>query len=259
VFASRLNRGEKALQRGFSELFKSDVLKNFGREAPAQYAFRRLAKPVFLTVASSNTVAIDQPPSQIGAAPPQQSAKPPKQAASAVDDVPLANRITAMEWQRRLQHAVAQVNATLPSDHHVKAHTILPVELFSGDTGRFLMIACDFYGYAFANTLLLPTMPVGAMHFRLPQHPGVTSEEQISDARARVVQLRTRMANEHHRVAAALERGDVDLLFKPNHHRPNYKQELAGICKSIAINALGLSAFVTHESRFSDALGGARV
>lgn len=259
MFANRLNRGEKALQRGFSELFKSDVLKRLGREAPAHYAFRHVAKPVFSTVAAATIPSTVQAPTPALPAPPQQHVIQLPPAVPQVEDVPLANRITAMEWQRRLQHAVAQVNASLPSDHHVKAHTILPVELFSGDTGRFLMIACDFYSYAFANTLLLPAMPAGATHFRLPQHPGVTSEEQKSDARARVVQLRTRMANEHHRVAAALERGDVDLLFKPNLNRPNYKQELAGICKSIAINALGLSAFVTHESRFSDALGSARV
>lgn len=267
MFANRIHRAEKSLQRGFSELFKSEVLRKFGKEASPQYAFRQLEKPVFLSVVAPEQHLphqAERPPVTTSLQPPV-SARPQQQldqhisAAPQLDDIPLANRIIAMDWQRRLQHAVAQVNASLPSDLHVKPHGILPLELFNGDIGRFLMIACDFYGHAFANTVLLPATTAGAAHFRLPQHPGVTTEEQKSQARARVLQLRTRMANEHNRVAAALERGDVDLLFKPNTNRPNYKQELAGICKSIAINALGLSAFVTHESRFSEALDGARV
>jgi hypothetical protein len=43
-------------------------------------------------------------------------------------------------------------------------------------------------------------------------------------------------------------------LFKRTTHRPDYKKELGEICKSIAINTIGLSAFVTHESLFHDAL-----
>lgn len=262
MFASRLNRVEKSLQSGFSDLFKTEVLRNFGKEVAPQYAFRRLAKPVFLApVAVAETVALPKPiptssPTALSA--PPKSVPQPPQVVSPVDDVPLANRVIAMEWQRRLQHTVAQVNASLPAEHHVMAQTILPAELFSGETGRFLMIACDFYCSSFANTLLLPAMLAGAAHHKLPQHPRGTSDEQKSGARVKVLQLRTRMANEHKRVAAALERGDVDLLFKPNGSRPHYKQELAGICKSIAINALGLSGFVTHESRFNDALCGAR-
>jgi hypothetical protein len=77
---------------------------------------------------------------------------------------------------------------------------------------------------------------------------------QTSESQARILQLRTRVANEHNRVAAALARGDVELLFKKNNNRPDYKQELASICRSIAINSLGLSAFVTHESRFGSEL-----
>jgi hypothetical protein len=261
VFANRLNNSENPLQRGFSELFKSDVFRRLRQENSPQYAFRRVAKPVFVTpVYPDEQQAYSAPPQP---APPSQqqyhSTPTPPSAAPPVDDVPLANRIKAMEWQRRQQNAVAQVNASLPSDCHVAAHTILPAELFNGEIGRFLMIACDFYSHGLANTLLLPSMPAGALHFKLPQHPNATSEAQKSEARARVIQLRTRVANEHNRIAAALERGDVELLFKPNSNRPDYKQELASICKSIAINALGLSAFVTHESRFSDALGGARV
>jgi hypothetical protein len=259
VFAYRINRAEKSLQRGLSELFKSDVLGRFGKAAPQQFAFRPLAQPVFLSAVRSDNPAAHLVENTAAAVPFQNAVSQQTPVAHPADDIPLANRIIGMDWQRRLQHAVAQVNASLPSDLHVKPHSILPLELFGGDIGRFLMIACDFYGHAFANTVLLPATLAGSAHFMLPLHPGATSEEQQSLARARVLQLRTRMANEHKRVAAALERGDVDLLFKQNSSRPNCKQELADICKSIAINALGLSAFMTHESRFSGALGGARV
>ena len=258
MFAGRLNRVEKSLQGGLSEFFKTDVLKGLGREAPPQYAFRRLAKPVFQVAAPANHSAVQQVASSIPSQLVPQHVQKPPVAHSQDDDVPLTNRIIAMEWQRRLQHTLAQLNASLPSDHHVMAQPILPAELFSGETGRFLMIACDFYCSAYANTLLLPAMPAGAAHFKLPQHPRGTWLEQKSGARVKVLQLRTRMANEHKRIAAALERGDVELLFKQNTSRPQYKQELAGICKSIAITALGLSAFVAHESRFNDALCGAR-
>jgi hypothetical protein len=179
--------------------------------------------------------------------------------AAAVDDVPLTERITAMDWQRCQQRLVTQVNAQQPPGCHVMAYSILPIDLFVGEVGRFLMMACAFYAYAPFNTMLLPATPAGAAQLQLPQHPHVISTLQHTDAKTKILQLRTRVANEHHRVAVAIERGDVSELFKQKGNRVDYKTELAEICKSVAINAFGLSAYSKHDRHFGALLKAAKI
>jgi hypothetical protein len=254
VFASHLNRIENSLQRGLNDLKNTPVFKRFHNEPDEKYPFRRLTHPVFQQQATYDEAPVYDVPHQPVQPLPQEYTPTPTPVATPLFDLPLANRVIAMEWQRRQQHLVSHINASQPSGCHVMAYPILPHEVFSGDIGRFLTMACDFYSHGFANTLLLPAMLAGVEYFKLPQHPHTPPEVQTSESQARILQLRTRVANEHNRVAAALARGDVELLFKKNNNRPDYKQELASICRSIAIKSLGLSAFVTHESRFGSEL-----
>lgn len=258
--ASRLNSIEKSATRVLSGFLRHNLSK-LQHHDPNPHAFRPLGRPVFQTA----PVFAEQPEPQLEFVPVYQEPKPQLPvhvkpvAVPAFEDIPLPTRMVAMEWQRRQQRLVAQINASLPSDRQVTAYNIVPADLFLGDVGRFLMMACDFYSHCFANTLILPMTPSGAAHFGLPQYTLVTPDVQLADARARIIQLRTRVANEHGRVAAALARGDVSLLFRPNSNRPDYKQELVSICRSIAINTVGLSAFVSHESRFYNELRDAGV
>jgi hypothetical protein len=262
VRASRLNSVEKFAARGLSGFIRQNLPKFPGlhQDDADQPAFRPLGRPVFQSVPAFAA----QPELPVGFAPcyqepqaqnlPQFPVKEQSTAVAVPGDIPLPNRMVAMEWLRRQQRMVAQVNASLSSDCQVAAYSIVPPELFEGEVGRFLMMAFEFYPHSFANTMFLPTSPSGAAHFGLPQHPQMTPDVQRSDARSRVTQLRTRVANEHGRVAAALARGDVSLLFKPNSNRPDYKQELAAICRSVAINTFGLAAYMKHESRFNKEL-----
>jgi hypothetical protein len=260
VFANRLKRSDFSLLGGVSNFLKQELHRpQWGQPVDAN-PFRPVNRPVFQTALASEENCFEAPPEPEPVIQTQYEHQhqrhdyAPHVIDAVIDDVPLAVRMLAMDWQRRQQKLVAQINAQQPAGCHVIALNIIPAELFAGELGRFLMMACDFYAQCFANTLLLPALSTGAKVLNLPQHPLVAADVQKSEARARLVQLRTRVANEHHRVASAIERGDVSALFKRNTNRPDYKKELGEICKSIAINTIGLSAFVTHESRFHDAL-----
>lgn len=264
--AGRLNRIEKFATRGLAVLVGQNLTK-FPRVREDDFdppAFRPVGRPVF-QLGLDSAVQTEQPakPAQHYQEPvpqpqPQpQPRSPVKQKSvsiAAIEDIPLPNRVLAVEWQRRQQRMVARINASLPSDCQVAAYAIVPPDLFEAEVGRFLMMAFEFYPHCFANTMFLPTSSSGAAHFGLPQHPQETPDMQRFDARSRITQLRTRVANEHGRVAAALARGDVSLLFKPNGNRPDYKQEFAAICRSVVINTFGLAAYMMHESRFNKEL-----
>jgi hypothetical protein len=268
VRADRLNSIEKFAPRGLSDFIRQNLSKFPGarQDDADQPVFRPLGRPVFQSV--PNHEFSYEP--QVELAPYYQEHQPQRQSQlqpqtqyplkqqsvsiAAIEEIPLPNRVLAVEWQRRQQRMVARINASLPSDCQVAAYAIVPPDLFEAEVGRFLMMAFEFYPHCFANTMFLPTSPTGAAHFGLPQHPQETLNTQRFDARSRITQLRTRVANEHGRVAAALARGDVSLLFKPNGNRPDYKQEFAAICRSVAINSFGLAAYMTHESRFNKEL-----
>jgi hypothetical protein len=265
VFARQFNSRKQDLPEKVVRFFRKNILGEKSASYFPQYEFRPIGRSVFHGAEphvhpSDIRVAVAPMPPPVAVV-----VQKPQPAKSVVvvnpvmaDDVPLVHRIAAMDWQRYQQRLVTQVNAQQPAGCHVMAFAILPIELFTGEVGRFLMMACDFYSHAPCNTLLLPAMPAGAAQLQLPQHPIVTSYLQQSDAKAKILQLRTRVANEHHRVAVAIERGDVSELFKHNSNRADYKTELAQICKSVAINAFGLSAYGKHESHFGALLKDAK-
>jgi hypothetical protein len=267
VFANKLKRSVGYSQRGVADFVKQQ-LAGFKDGPQDEYAFRPINRPVFQQQAAWPQEDVTVPDVAYAAAPPlkfeilpdvDEAPVAPQQPYMAVDDVPLAIRMTAMDWQRRQQQLVAKINAQSMPEHHVAAHVIVPVDLFVGDLGRFLMMACDFYSHSFSNTVLLPKHMESARGLGLPTQFGISQELQKSDAQIRISQLRARVMSEHNRVASALSRGDVSALFKEKSTRLDYKQELAGICRSLATNAIGLSAFMSHESRYGTWLRNAGV
>jgi hypothetical protein len=261
VLAGRLKRSFVAHDGAVSGFVRQHFPMFKAADEP-HYAFRPLDAPVFQRTLERPEHPQQEQRAPIYHAPPVHEPAPQSETTLqnlvTIDDVPLATRLEAMEWQRRQQQFVLQFNAALPVEHQVTAHSILPSEIFGGDLGRFLMLACNFYGHCFSNTLLLPKSSAGAQHFRLPMQSAILPALHVSDAKSRISQLRSRVANEHTRIANAVARGDVSVLFKQKEPRFDYKQELAGICRSMAINALGLSAYVTHESLFSQTLQSAK-
>jgi hypothetical protein len=268
VFASRYRRSNLAVQGGFAQALMQQFFKPHRFVPLQQPAFRPVASPIFhQTQIPQSTIETYQAPQAIVVDyfPPKSDAEEytaPKVDKSTsmppmvvvVDDLPMPVRLEIMQWQRRQQLMLAQVNASQPAGCNVMAWQILPVETFAGDVGRFLMMACDFYSHCFANTMLLPVMPAGAQHLNLPRHPLHATEVQKAAAKAKISQLRTRVAQEHGRISSALERGDASALFGTSTNRCNYKQELAAICKAIAVNTLGPIAVSEHAIRFGSVL-----
>jgi hypothetical protein len=265
VFASKLRKTVHQTQRGLAASLRLR-LSSQAENAYQDYAFRPTHSPVFQSPPQPEPAPYF---SERHYVPPAPAPEPIYQRTAAnfvaapvvaapapvdVDDLPLANRMLAMSWQRRRQQLVVEINKSLPATSQVSAFSILPAAMFVGDVGRFLMLACDFYSHSFSNTLLLPLLPAGASVLNLPLLPNVTTDIQLSDAKLRVVQLRTRVANEHNRVAAAISRGDMSALFNQGNKAHDYKRELVSICRSVAINTIGLSGYVSHESHFNDIL-----
>jgi hypothetical protein len=168
----------------------------------------------------------------------------------ATPDLPHAIRLKSVDLQRRLHLLVAHVNRTLPVGCHVLAWSILPKELFEGELGRFLMIACDFHACGPENTLLLPAAPGGMQYLNLPRHPLTTADAHIADAAQRVGQLRQTVTADHERTSNALRNGDLSQIFESGERQLRYRRELAAIARQIAETAHGPSIWDEHESRF---------
>lgn len=180
--------------------------------------------------------------------------KVPQVAKSAVSPTMQALRIRGNELRKALELKVAEANAELPRGCHLRAWPILPVETFMGETGMFLMIACELFEASPANTMLLPTLPNGMAHFGLPRHPLFASDDLKQDAVRRVTQLCKRMAAQNMRVAGAISRGNVDALYKRSEYAQSYVIELQGILKDLAVQTFGLAAWETHKRHFKTTL-----
>ncbi len=167
-----------------------------------------------------------------------------------LSELPNAIKLKAVDLQRRLHLLVAHVNRTLPAGCHVLAWSILPKEIFDGELGRFLMIACDFYACGPENTLLLPAMPDGMQYLHLPRHPLTTPETHIADASQRVSTLRQRVMTDHERALKALRNGDPTQMYQSSERRVRYRQELAKTGRDIAETAFGQNIWNDHENRF---------
>lgn len=188
--------------------------------------------------------------SQQVASSPVVHAAPPTVPVLNLTDFPIATRVRALELQRRQQLLLSTANRRLPPGCQVMVWSIVPLELFQGELGRFLMIACDFYGYGPENTMLLPTMPVGAQHLDLPRHPLVVSEDHIKMASAQISALRNRVAADHGRANLAMQNGDLSQLFSRTDSKQRYCKELTNTVENIAKARLNHNVMQNHQSHF---------
>jgi hypothetical protein len=183
--------------------------------------------------------------------PPTVAAPPPVQAIKlAALEVPSTVRQKAVDLQRRQQLLIAKVNRTVPPGCHVLPWSILPKEIFEGEVGRFLMMACDFHVYGPENTMLLPAMPAGVQYSNLPRHPLVQSDVHTADAKRQVGMLRLKVNEEHARTTLALQKGDLTQMFKSVDRQALYRQELSRINRNIAVAKFGQRVWDLHEKRF---------
>jgi hypothetical protein len=171
-----------------------------------------------------------------------------------IAELPAPVRAKALEYQRRQQMCVSATNLQLPTGCHAMAWNIVPLELFQGELGRFLMIACDFHAYSPANTMLLPTMPSGAQYLNLPRHPLVVSDNHLQIAKTHITLLRDRVAGEHRRANLALQNGDVSQIYGRSDSKTIYCKELTAIVQYIARWQFGESAVQSHASQFEAAI-----
>jgi hypothetical protein len=165
-------------------------------------------------------------------------------------EIPMAARVKAIDVQRRQQVLVSSLNLQLPKGCHVLAYPILPLEMFQGELGKFLMMACDFFPYGAQNTLLLPALGDGATHFGLPKFPVVANGQTHVDAVNQIKALRQRVLIEHQRAASAIQSGDFTRVFDRPGRQAEYRLELANITRMLAIKLFGPETWETHEKRF---------
>jgi hypothetical protein len=165
-------------------------------------------------------------------------------------ELPTPVRLRAVDFQRRQQLLVSQINRSLKPGCHVLAWNILPLDLFQGEIGRFLMIACDFHAYGPGNTMLLPAMPAGSQELSLPRHPLVASDAYKADAQRRISLLRTKVSEGHKRASLALQQGDLSQLFLRTEQQQSYRQELLDITRNLATALFGKQALASHEEQF---------
>ncbi len=227
---------------------KNAALRNsYGAQYASQH-FALEAKPAPIAVE-----AVDKFVEQLPFLPPRIIAEAsPVIATSAIDvaDLPPTARAKALEWQRRQQAMVTTTNWRLSSNSIVMAWNILPAQLFQGELGRFLIMACDFHAHGPANTMLLPTMHAGSEKLGLPQHPLTVSDRHFNNAMQRVSALRDRVAAEHRRANIALQNGDLSQIYARTDSKARYCKELAKIVDDIATAELSADAVKSHRVQF---------
>jgi hypothetical protein len=229
---------------------RSAALRNSSSVAHApqhiKYAFKPevVAAPVFRAVDP-----LPLPPLPVTAEVPRTFSKPTTPALETVD-LPPSLRAKELDWQRRQQALVTTTNWRLPSGSLVMAWNVVPVQLFQGDLGRFLVMACDFHAYGPANTMLLPSMPAGAQQLCLPRHPLVVSEKHLQTSLQHITALRDRVAAEHRRANIALQNGDLSQIFARTDSKARYCKELSKIVETIASAELGTDVLKTHRLQF---------
>jgi hypothetical protein len=170
------------------------------------------------------------------------------------DDIPGSIRQKAIDWQCKQHALVSTVNRSQLPGCQIMAWNIIPVDLFHGDVGRFLMMACDFYGHCHANTLLLPVMPSGAQQLGLPRNPMALGSLEKSAIQRRVHFLRERVQREHASASQAISHGDFRQVFGCVERQQRYRSDLMVVVNEIAVQIIGREALVQHDQLFKDFL-----
>lgn len=180
------------------------------------------------------------------------TASAPIVASADTSDLPAPVRAKALDWQRRQQSLVTTTNWRLATGCQAVAWSIVPTQLFHGELGRFLILACDFHAYGPENTMLLPTMAAGEQQLGLPRHPLIVSEQHLQSATQYLTALRDRVAVEHRRAQTSLQSGDLSHIYARAESKTKYCKELSSIVKSIADTQLGRGAYDAHSAQFAE-------
>jgi hypothetical protein len=178
------------------------------------------------------------------------SAIHPTFVANDTSDLPAPVRAKALDWQRRQQSLVTTTNWRLATGCQAVAWSIVPTQLFHGELGRFLILACDFHAYGPENTMLLPTMAAGEQQLGLPRHPLIVSEQHLQSAKQYLMALRGRVAVEHRRAQTSLQSGDLSHIYARAESKAKYCKELSSIVKTIADAQLGRGTHDAHSAQF---------
>jgi hypothetical protein len=251
IMAAVMNGGftPEWTKRTLANLIGQNRVKQFAAPrpfAPAPTAFtkqRPLAERPGAPPPKLQTVkALAPPPTADTVAPP--AARPE------THDIPMAARVKAIDFQRRQQVLVSNLNLAVPKGCHLLAYNILPADFFQGELGKFLMLACEFYLHGPQNTMLLPALADGAQHFDLPKIPLTGQTQSHAEAVVQVKALRQRVLIEHQRAANAVQSGDFSRVYDRPGRQAEYRLELGNITRSLAIKLFGAAAWDTHEARF---------
>jgi hypothetical protein len=239
------------------DLLTAAYRNTFGKGAVRNY-FQRVQATLHVA-APSKSYQEPRPPVVLPANPPLLETKPtaalaPALPAQDVLQLPTVTRLKSIEWQRRQQLMVSIANRGLPAGCQVMVWSIVPVELFQGELGRFLMIACDFHACGPENTMLLPSMPSGAQHSKLLRHPLIVSEAHLHMAQSRVTLLRDRVASEHRHAELAMNNGDLSQLFGRSISKAKYCDELRQIVQGIAKSQLPADTVENHRAQFGNVI-----
>jgi hypothetical protein len=234
--SSRPNLRLAALRNTYGQAYADSFARN-------SLAFK---PPAQTTVSAPNPESIAAPESVEKT----HSTSNPTIVANDTSDLPALVRAKALDWQRRQQSLVTTTNWRLATGCQAVAWSIVPTQLFHGELGRFLILACDFHAYGPENTMLLPTMAAGEQQLGLPRHPLIVSEQHLQNAKQYLTALRDRVAVEHRRAQTSLQSGDFSYIYARAESKAKYCKELSSIVKSIADTQLGRGVFDAHSAQF---------
>jgi hypothetical protein len=210
--------------------------------APAVTAVQAAARP--LPVAAQPSAPA--PVTQHTALP----ATAPKTTLNLQGDLPVAVRQKSLDYQQRLQRLVIQINQNLPQGCTVLPWQPVPITVFEGELGKFMIMACDFHAHGPANTILLPALPAGVEYLNLPRHPFMVPERHTAYAKQLVMQLRDQVARDNAEIAKSMSRGDMSRLLSAADKQANYRKQMVAIAMKLAKEAFDLKVYEAHEARF---------
>jgi hypothetical protein len=157
----------------------------------------------------------------------------------------------------RLQQAMlAHLSTSLPPEADLVVGSLLPHEAFQNELGRFLMLACDFYGTSPENTYVTPQSREVAKRLGLVFVPNEMPDHLKTQALSKLQWLREAVASDHRRTAAALHQGDISRLLECNDRKLAYREELQTIVHGLAIARCGATAWEAHERHFRATIQG---
>jgi hypothetical protein len=182
-------------------------------------------------------------------------AAPPLQSRQKVDaalqfGLPKQARQKAVELQRRQHALLGRLNSSLSSQAHLQAVSILPLEAFQNDIGRFLMLACNFFACSPENTVVTPATAEAATFLGLPFINANLPNMLISNTLSKLQWLRETVILEHRRTSIALQQGDISQLLKSDDRQLAYRQDLMAIVHDLALARCGNETWEDHERHF---------